>query len=204
MAGMKDLMREYERTRFPPDRRLDVHGEGPGVARDRALLWIQSRAHEQPGQELLLIVGRGGRPGRPPGAVEVAVRDLLADLQDRLIEWWQPFTPGSLALRIAREPRMAPPARTRSAAAGEGRTEETAGVARPAPADDIPTELLPTARRTAELRIERESLSVRLADVVLREIWIEVQAAAMETGTTFASAMEDIHDRELARAAADR
>jgi hypothetical protein len=64
VAGLHDLAREYEAQRFPPTRRLDLHAEGPQVARDRALHWIQSFAHEQPGAELLLIVERGGRPAR--------------------------------------------------------------------------------------------------------------------------------------------
>ena len=54
MARLDDLAREYEARRFPPTRRLDVHGEGPTAARDRALRWIQMHAHENPGTERLL------------------------------------------------------------------------------------------------------------------------------------------------------
>lgn len=186
MAGMNELMREYERARFPLSRRLDVHGEGPAVARERALRWVQSRAHEAPGEELLLIVDRTPQPGRPPGAVERAVRDLLDELDGRLIDWWQAFTPGALALRIALEPTMfaAPPARP-AEPEGDGRTEETAGAARPDPGADIPAELLPLAERAAELRIAREEHSFALMSVVLREVWIEAQALAMEQRLDF-------------------
>jgi hypothetical protein len=203
MAEMKDLMREYERARFPPERRLDIHGEGPRIARDRVLRWIQSRSHETPGAELLLIVGRGDRPGRQPGPVEAAVRSLLAELEGRLIEWWQPFAPGSLAVRIAADPRMTPIVPDRPVATGDGRTPETAGAARPSPAVDIPAELLETARRAADLRIEREGLSIRLVDVVLREVWIEAQARAMEVGTTFEAAIAEVYAGELGRSAED-
>src|SRR5688572_27101090 len=101
MAGMNDLMREYEQARFPADRRLDVHGEGPAVARERVLQWIQSWAHESPGLELLLIVDRVRRPGRPVSPVAKAVQTLLAELQGKLLDWWQPFAPGSIAVRVA-------------------------------------------------------------------------------------------------------
>ena len=170
------------------------------VARDRALRWIQSHAHETPGEDLLVIVERGGRPGKQPGPVEVAVRELLEELRGRLIEWWQPFAPGSLAVRIAIEPRMHVPAPRLAEPAGEGRTAETAGAARPHPAADIPADLLPIATRAAELRIEREGLSLRLLDVVLREVWIEAQALAMEEGTTFESALSRLREREIASA----
>lgn len=200
MTGLSDLMREYERARYPEDRRLDVHAEGPGVARDRALRWIQSHAHEAPGEDLLLIVERGARPGRQPGPVEIAVRELLGQLQGRLIDWWQPFAPGSLAVRVAVEPRMQVPNERAVEPAGEGRTAETAGAARPHPAADIPAELLPMATRAAELRLERESLSIRLLDVVLREVWIEAQALAMEDRTSFADALARLRERESASA----
>jgi hypothetical protein len=204
MGGMKDLMREYERARFPPDRQLDVHGEGPRAARDRAMLWIQSRAHEAPGDELLLIVDRVRRPGRPPGAVAVAVGKLLDELTGRLIVWWQPFTPGTLALRIADEPRMVARTAPRPPpSGGEGRTAETAGVAWPSPRADIPPELLDRAIRAAEIRIEREGHSIRILDVVLREIWIETQALAMERRLSFEEALERMYDDELERARAE-
>jgi hypothetical protein len=206
VAGLNELMREYERARFPAARRLDLHGEAPRVARDRALQWIQSRAHESPGEELLLIVERGGRPGKPPSPLEGEVRELLESLRGRLIEWWQPFAPGSLAVRIALEPRMTPwPEPRPSLDAGDGRTAETAGAARPPPDRDIPSELLDLARAVTELRLQREGLSSRIADVVLREVWIEAQALAMEARVGFDIALERIRGAELERAAdADR
>jgi hypothetical protein len=200
MTGMKDLMREYERVRFPPDRRLDLQAEGPGAARERALAWIQSRAHEAPGQELLLIAARGVRPGAQPGAVEDSLRKLLNDLQGRLIDWWQPFAPGSLALRIATQPTMLPRSRPLAKEVGDGRTQETAGAARPSPLDDIPPELLDLARRATALRIEREGLSIRIEEVVLREVWIEVQARAMDRRTSFEAALDALYREELGRA----
>jgi hypothetical protein len=200
MPGMNELMREYERRRFPPERQLDLQGEGPRSARDRALHWIQSRAHEDPGVELLLIVERGVRPGRPPSPVAAEVRKLLEELEGRLIDWWQPFAPGSLALRTAVEPRMhLAPARAARPVEGEGRTEETAGAAHPPARDDIPPELLERVERTAELRIERESLSIRLLDVVLREVWIEIQAEAMERRISFEAALQRVWEAEMRR-----
>lgn len=196
MAGLSDLMREYERTRFPAHRRLDLHGEGPQSARDRALHWIQSRAHEEPGEELLLIVERVVRPGKPPAPVAVAVRKLLTELEGRLIAWWQPFGPGSLALRLSTEPRMHPFESAAPPPEGEGRTSATAGSARPQADEDIPPELLPSARRATDLRLEREGLSVRVHDVVLREIWIEVQAMAMERRIPFEAAMGLVLEQE--------
>lgn len=192
MAGMGDLHREYERARFPADRRLDVHGEGPAIARDRALRWIQSNAHETPGEELLLIVERGRRPGRPPSPVATAVTQLLAELEGKLIAWWQPFTPGTLALRLADVPSVLPRPNGQPQPEGDGRTSETEGAARPEPHADIPDELLERVSRAAELRIEREGLSLRILDVVLREIWIEAQAIAMEERTTFDMAVDRI------------
>jgi hypothetical protein len=168
------------------------------MARERALRWIQSRAHESPGQELLLIVERAVQPGRPPSAVSETIRKLLDDLNGKLLAWWQPFGPGSVALRIADYPSIlsvATPARTE----GDGRTKVTSGAARPAAADDIPTELLESATRAAELRIEREGLSSRVFDVILREVWIDAQAEAMESRTSFAAGLERVHELELAR-----
>jgi len=200
MTGLKDLMREYERQRFPAERRLDVHGEGPRVARDRTLHWIQSRAHEAPGQELLVIVERGGRVGQRQSRVAAEIQKLLRELEGRLIDGWQLFTPGTLAIRLSLEPRMHPgPVRVAEVIRGEGRTEETAGSARPRPADDIPSDLLDRAQRAAELRMEREGLSTRLLEVVLREIWIEVQALAMEHRVTFEVAMDRIGEMERRR-----
>ena len=200
MAGLHDLAREYEARRFPPTRRLDLHAEGPQVARERALHWIQSFAHEQPGEELLLIVERGGRPGRPGGPVRVAVEKLLEELRGKLIDWWQSFGPGSLAVRVSALPRMdaAGPARA-AEREGEGRTPETAGAALLAVHHDIPDELLDAAGRAAELRRVREGISVGLLDVVMRRIWIETQAAAMDERISFEDALARILDDERAR-----
>lgn len=202
MAGLKDLMRDYERARYPEDRRLDLHGEGPRPARERALHWIQSRAHETPGEELLLIVERGGRPGRSASPVETEVRKLLEEIQGRLIDWWQPFAPGSLAVKVSLEPRMEARRKTVAQLDGEGRTEETAGAARPPPHRDIPPELIELATRAAELRIEREGLSMRILEVVLREVWIEAQALAMEERVGFDEALRRLQNVELRRMSA--
>lgn len=201
MTRLDELAREYEARRFPPTRRLDLHGEGPRVARERALHWIQSFAHEEPGQELLLIVERGVRAGAAPGPVRRSVEALLRELDGKLIAWWQQFGPGSLVVRVAEEPRMrpfAPPAPLLPS--GEGRTPETAGAAFVPPADDIPEELLPVARRAAELRRNREGASVRLLEVFLRQVWIEAQAIAMGERLTFEAALERIAAFEAARA----
>jgi hypothetical protein len=197
MAGFEHLTREYEARRYPPARRLDVHGEGPAVARDRALRWIQSHAHEEPGAELLLVVERGARPGRPAGPVRQSVEWLLRDLEGGLIAWWGPFANGSLALRIAYEPRMVAPSRaTTTPDPTEGRTPETASAAQPPPAADIPPELLPLASQVAELRRDREGLSVGLLEVVLRRVWIEAQATAMDERIPFETALDRLLERE--------
>jgi hypothetical protein len=202
MAGFENLSREYEARRFPVTRRLDLHGEGPRVARDRALHWIQSFAHEEPGAELLLIVERGARPGARPGPVRQSVEKLLREISGGLIEWWGPFASGSLAVRIARDPRMVALQRPREPMADEhdGRTPETAGAALPAPEIDIPDELLPTATHVAELRRSREGLSVGLMEVVLRRVWIEAQAIAMSERVRFETALQRLLKREQARA----
>ena len=200
MAGLGDLAREYESRRFPPARRLDVHGEGPAAARERALQWIQSYAHEEPGQELLLIVERGRRPGRPPGPVRVAVEALLRELEGRLIDWWQVFGDGSLAVRVSRDPRMQPGAARPAERSDEGRTPETAGAAVLAAHHDIPDELLDLARQAAELRRDRERISVGMLDIVMRRIWIEAQAEAMSRRVSFESALERILGEERRRA----
>jgi hypothetical protein len=201
---MKNVMRDYERARFPQDRRLDVHGEGPKVARERALQWIQSRAHESPGQELLLIVERGRSAGRRATPVATSVQTLLDELQGRLIDWWQPFAPGSIAVRIAADPRMERLETPHRVEAGDGRTAATAGAARPSPLLDIPDDLLATARRTAALRLEREGLTIRLEEVVLREVWIEVQTRAMDRRIAFAEALEEVYREEKARQIQER
>ena len=199
MAGLHDLAREYEAQRFPPTRRLDVHAEGPQVARERALRWIQSFAHEQPGSDLLLVVERGKRSGRVATPVRIAVERLLGELQGRLIDGWQTFGPGSLAVRVAAEPRMTPLGAAPADPVGEGRTPETAGVAPLALHHDIPDDLLDLAGRAAELRRVREGISVGALDVVLRRIWIETQAAAMQERIPFERALRRILAEERER-----
>lgn len=192
MAGFGDLAREYEARRFPSRRRLDLQAEGPGTARERALRWIQSFAHEEPGQELLLILERGGRPGRPAGPVRRRVEALLRELEGRLIAWWQPFGEGTIAVRLHDDPRLTPPGEEPPAMEGEGRTPETAGTALLALHHDIPDELLELAGRVAELRREREGLSVGLLGVVLRRVWIDAQADAMTHRTGFERSLEKL------------
>lgn len=200
MKGFRELAREYEQRRFPIRRRLDIQAEGPATARDRVLRWIQSFAHEEPGEELLLIVERGTRPGRAPGPVWRSVERLLEELQGRLIQWWQPFGDGSIAVRLADEPRLTPfePDQLPDEVA-DGRTPETAGTALHAVHHDIPDELLPTAGRVAELRRNREGLSVGLLDVVLRRVWIDAQAEAMTNRVSFHRALEMLLHAERAR-----
>lgn len=196
MSGLHDLARDYEAKRFPPGRRLDLHAEGPAVARNRALQWIQSFAHEEPGQEILLVVERGGRPGRPPSPVRQSVERLLRELEGGLIAWWQLFGSGSLAVKVAAEPRLLVPFRKPSEPAGDGRTPETAGAAPLAAHHDIPPELLDVAGRVAELRRDREGISVGMLDLVLRRVWIEAQAVAMAERIGFEAALERLLERE--------
>jgi hypothetical protein len=193
LTSLSELAREYEARHFPPTRRLDLQGEGPQTARDRALRWIQTFAHEQPGAELLLIVERGKRPGAKKGPVRTAVEQLLNELNGGLIEWWQPFAEGSLALRIARDPRRwIPSARPAGPPKGEGRTPETSGEKYLAPQADVPPDLLPVAMRAAELRRMREGLSAAAHDVVLRGIWNEAQARAFSEHVTWAQALDEV------------
>ena len=196
---LNELSREYESRHYPPTRRLDLQGEGPETARARALRWIQSFAHEQPGADLLLIVERARREGGRKGPIRTAVEKLLDELNGNLIDWWQPFAEGSLALRVSADPHRYRRPGPRPEEPGEGRTDETAGRAWLHPEADIPEELLPLARRTAELRRTREGQAVGLLDVVLREIWIEAQAAAMTDRIDWETALEAIARRERAR-----
>jgi hypothetical protein len=196
---MHDLARQYEARHYPPTRRLDLQGEGPDTARERALRWIQSFAHEAPGSDLLLVVDRGRRPGARRGPVRVAVERLLDELRGGLIDWWQPFAEGSLALRVAREPRRFAPGPPPPEDPGEGRSDATAGRAYLPPEADVPAELLPLARRAAELRRTREGQAVGLLEVVLREVWIEAQAAAMSERTGWEAALARIAREEEAR-----
>jgi hypothetical protein len=200
LAGFDNLARQYEEKRFPPTRRLDLHGEGPGAARERALRWIQSFAHEEPGAELLLVVERGRGPGRPATPVRREVERLLDDLEGRLIAWWQEFAEGSLALRISEDPRMHRFSEPAPPPPEDGRTPETAGAALLSVQADIPDELLDLAERIAELRRTREGISVGLLDVVLRRVWIEAQAEAMGRGVDFDDALELLLEEERARA----
>lgn len=197
MTRLNELAREYEARHFPPTRRLDLQGEGPDTARDRALRWIQTFAHEQPGAELLLVVERGRKSKKGP--VRIAVEALLDELTGALLEWWQPFAEGSLACRVAREPRRwarsdAPPPDPKD----EGRSAETAGAAFLAPEADIPPELLPLAQRAAELRRMREGLPAAAAQVVLRGVWNQAQAAAMDRRIAFEPSLREILEAEQA------
>lgn len=196
---LNELSREFESRHYPPTRRLDLQGEGPETARQRALRWIQSFAHEQPGADLLLIVERARRAGGRKGPIRTAVEKLLDELNGNLIDWWQPFAEGSLAVRVSADPHRSRPAGPRPQDPGEGRTDETAGRAWLHPEADIPEGLLPLARQAAELRRTREGQAVGLTDVVLREIWIEAQAAAMTDRTDWETALEAIARRERAR-----
>lgn len=200
MAGLGDLARDYEAKRFPPTRRLDVHGEGPRVASERTLRWIQSFAHEEPGAELLVVVERGRGPRRPATPVRIEVEKLLRGLEGRLIEWWQVFGEGSLAVRVAADPRMWREAARPPEPPDDGRPADTAGVALRALGHDIPEELLDLATRAAELRRTREGISVAMTDTVLRRIWIEAQADAMIRRVDFERALESIvaEERRLA------
>ena len=196
MIRLNELAREYEARHYPPTRRLDLQAEGPESARERALRWIQSFAHEQPGADLLLVVERG-RPGRGKGPVRLAVEKLLEELNGGLIEWWQPFADGSLALRVARDPRRfpggpkAPPAKQ-----GEGRTPETAGAKYLDPQADIPPELLPIALRASELRRAREGLAASAGEVVLRRIWNDAQARTFNEGVSWGQALAETLEAE--------
>lgn len=196
---LNELSREFESRHYPPTRRLDLQGEAPETARQRALRWIQSFAHEQPGADLLLIVERTRRAGGRKGPIRTSIEKLLEELNGNLIEWWQPFAEGSLAVRISRDPHRYRPAGPRPQDPGEGRTDETAGRAWLRPEEDIPEDLLPVARRVAEMRRTREGQAVGLMDVVLREIWIEAQVAAMTERTDWETALEAIARRERER-----
>jgi hypothetical protein len=193
VTRLNELAREYEARHFPITRRLDLQGEGPQTARDRALRWIQSFAHEQPGSDLLLVVQRGRHRKSP---VLLEVERLLDELTGGLIDWWQPFAEGSLALRVAREPRRVPLARPAAAPKGDGRTPETAGAKYLAPQADIPPELLEVASRAAELRRMREGLGVPLTDVVLRGIWLDAQARAFTEGVSWEVALRETLEAE--------
>jgi hypothetical protein len=195
---LNQLSREYEARHYPPTRRMDLQREGPATARQRALHWIQSFAHEQPGADLLLIVDRGVSPGRGRTPVRMAVEKLLDEFRGGLIEWWSPFAEGSLAVRISADPHRWAPPPPRPEDPTDGRSDETAGRAWLPPEQDIPEELLPLARRTAELRRTREGQAVGLMDVVLREIWIEAQVAAMTERIDWSSALHAIARREEA------
>ncbi|HWK88643.1 MAG TPA: hypothetical protein VNP72_01560 [Longimicrobium sp.] len=196
---LNELSREFEARHYPPTRRLDLQGEGPETARQRALRWIQSFAHEQPGAELLLIVDRGTRPGARKGAIRTAAETLLNELSGGLVEWWQPFSEGGLALRVARDPRRWSRPAPEPEDPHDGRSPETAGRAYLPPQADIPPELLPLAERAAELRRVREGQGVGLLEVVLREIWIEAQAAAMTERISWDAALTRIVREEERR-----
>ena len=196
---LNELARAYEARHYGPTHRLDLQGHGPDTARQRALKWIQSFAHEEPGANLLLVVERGNRRSPRKSAIRTSVEALLEELKGGLIDWWQPFAEGSLALRVAAAPQRVPPAPPPPEDPHEGRTAETAGRAYLHPELDIPEELLPLARRAAELRRVREGQAVGLFDVVLREVWIEAQAHAMGQRTDWEHALGEVLRREEAR-----
>lgn len=201
---LNELSREYEAKHYPPTRRLDLQAEGPQTARDRALRWIQSHAHEQPGTSLLLVVDRGRKAGSRGGPVRAAVEALLDELTGGLIAWWQPFAEGSLALRVADEPRhRRGPGRAPHPDPGEGRTDDTAGRTHLDPRADVPAELLPLALRAAEMRRDRERQPVGLTDVVLREVWLEAQALAMAEELAWEDALHRVLRRERDRTLQD-
>ena len=199
MTRLSELSREYEARHYPPTRRLDLQGEGPETARQRALQWIQSRAHEAPGSDLLLVIERGRRPSGRRTAVRQAVEKLLDELAGGLIDWWQPFAEGSLAVRVSRDPHRFRPPGEAPPDPHDGRTAETAGAAYLPPQADIPEELLPAAQRAAELRRTREGLGVGLIDVVLRGLWIEAQARAFSERVSWETALLDILEDEKRR-----
>jgi hypothetical protein len=199
VTRLDELAREYEARHYPPTRRLDLQREGPDSARERALRWIQTFAHEEPGADLLLVVERVRRHGRGKGPVRLAVEKLLDELNGGLIDWWQPFADGSLALRIARDPRRFAPPPAPKAVEGDGRTPETAGARWLAPQADIPPELLSLAERIAELRRVREGLPAGARDVLLRGIWNEAQARAMSERVPWERALQETFEDEQAR-----
>lgn len=199
MTRLNDLAREYEARHYPITRRLDLQREGPDTARERALRWIQTFAHEEPGADLLLVVERGVRPGGRKGPVRVAMEKLLEELRGGLVEWWQPFADGSLALRVARDPRRWVPRAKTAEPEGDGRTPETAGAAYVPAEDDIPDDILPLARRVSEMRRTREGLGVPLLGVVMRQIWIEAQATAMSERVSFHDALTRAREDEEQR-----
>lgn len=203
MTKLNELSRAYEARHYPPTRRLDVQGEGPETARERVLRWVQSRAHEQPGTDLLVVVERGTRRHGKKSAVRAAVEALLAELTGGLIEWWQPFAEGSLAIRVAQTPRRFGEPERPAAPAGEGRTDETAGKAWLSPRKDIPEEHLPLAWRAAELRRTREGLAVAAMDVVLQRVWIEAQAVAMTERVPWDDALRRVIAEEERRTLAE-
>jgi len=122
----------------------------------------------------------------------VSVEKLLEELLGGLVEWWQPFADGSLALRVARDPRRWGARGRPKAPEGDGRTPETAGAAYVPAEDDIPEEILPLARRVAEMRRTREGLGVPLLGVVMRQLWIQAQATAMSERVSFEDALTRI------------
>jgi hypothetical protein len=199
VRDLTSLARSYEEGRFPPSRRLDLQAEGPDVARTRALRWIESVAHEDPGADLLLILERRAGPPRK-GSLRQSVESLLDELTGRLLDWWEPFGPGSLVVRVSaspdrfrqvveRDPRPTPAERLDEAGAS-GWVE---------PREDIPAELLPAVERIAEARRQREGLSLGLMDVMLHQIWVEVQALAMDERLTFELALEEVLGSERER-----
>jgi broad specificity phosphatase PhoE len=177
MRHVHESPRAYEARHFPAAYRLDLHADGPQAARRRALRWIELMAHEHPGDEVLLVVERGGAVRREPGAVRLEVEALLDELDGALIDRWQRFGTDGVAVRISPDPdRFREPE-----AAAEPELPEGSEKPEPMidPTADIPAELRGLVRRGAELRRMREGHGVALMDTLMRRIWIAAQAAAM-------------------------
>lgn len=160
-------------------------------------------AHEEPGAELLLVLERGRIGPTRPGSTRAAVEALLEELRGGLLDWWQPFTPGTLALRIAFEPRRVRAGPLSDPAPDDGRIPATGGAAYLAPDRDIPPELLPLATRAAELRATREELSAMLIPLLTRRIWIEAETLAMSESVGWGDALARIVAAEERRAYED-
>lgn len=192
MRDLSRLARSYEERRFPPSRRLDLQAEGPDVARGRALRWIESVAHEDPGAELLLILERRAGPPRK-GSLRSSVEGLLDELTGRLLDWWEPFGPGSLVVRVSSSPdRFRQVAERKPRTTAAERLDDAGASGWVEPREDIPAELLPAVERIAEARRQREGLSLGLMDVVLHQIWLEVQALAMDERLSFELALAEV------------
>lgn len=187
MRHVHESTRAYEARHFPAAYRLDLHAEGPQGARRRALRWIELMAHEHPGDEVLMVVERGGQVRRESGPVRLEVEALLEELNGALIDGWQRFGTDGVAVRISRDPdRFREPEESTEPEVPEGRDKPEPMID---PTGDIPRELQAMVRRGAELRRMREGHGVALMDTLMRRIWISAQAAAMSGEGTVESAL---------------